>query len=150
MSRYPYSRLIRLVVGWIVFPPYIILIPLLIGHYNTCGRINYGMIYYFVVTISAWMFLNFMILPLINHYATNRVIIDKEKVEYKNEIIHREQLTLQYLRGYVSFDYFEVSKLFFCYGDNVFTCYFSRRDIRKIKKIGYKIRTTTHKKENDE
>ena len=91
-----------------------------------------------LITISCfftWV-ISKILIRILNKYSKNKIVIYDDKVNYK------DILSIKYFKFHISFlePDLVISKLHFNSNGISFTCYLSRLDVCKIKKLGYFIR----------
>lgn len=81
-------------------------------------------------------------MKLLDVKSKNRILFDSNNIYYKGRIINRANLNMRYFKFYMSIvnDTILFPKLIITGNDLYVICYFSRRDIKKLKELGYEIK----------
>lgn len=141
MRRYLYSNLLKIVFGSVLI---ITLIPSLV--YFVCSllidkSINITSLILIISCLLLWVFLE-LIIFILNKKANNSIIFEEGKVIYKKKTIYSNNVSIKYFRFYISIvePNLVIPKIHINENNLSVTCYLSKKDIKKLKKMNFEIK----------
>lgn len=141
MRRYLYSNLLKIIFGSLLI---ITFIPSAI--YFVCSllldkSINIASLILSVSCLLLWLFLN-LIIFILNKKANNSIIFEEGKVIYKKKTIYSNNVSMKYFEFHISvIEPSLVIPKIHINGNNLsVTCYLSKKDIKKLKKMNFEIK----------
>ena len=141
MRRYLYSNLLKIIFGSLLI---ITFIPSAI--YFVCSllldkSINIASLILSVSCLLLWLFLN-LIIFILNKKANNSIIFEEGKVIYKKKTIYSNNVSMKYFEFHISvIEPSLVIPKIHINGNNIsVTCYLSKKDIKKLKKMNFEIK----------
>ena len=141
MRRYLYSNLLKIIFGSLLI---ITFIPSLV--YFVCSllidkSINITSLIIIISCLLLWLFLE-LIIFILNKKANNSIIFEEGKVIYKKKTIYSNNVNMKYFKFYISvIDTILVIPKIHINGNNLsVTCYLSKNDIKKLKKMNFEIK----------
>ena len=141
MRRYLYSNLLKIIFGSLLV---ITFLPSLV--YFICSllidkTLNTASLVVILSCLLLWLLLELIIFVL-NKKAHNSIIFDEGKVIYKKRTIYSYNVSMKYFKFHISI--IEPSLVFpkiHINGNNLsVTCYLSKKDIKKLKKMNFEIK----------
>ena len=141
MRRYLYSNLLKIIFGSLLT---ITFIPSLV--YFVCSllidkSINITSLIIIISCLLLWLFLN-LIIFILNKKANNSIIFEEGKVIYKKKTIYSNNVSMKYFKLHISvIEPCLVIPKTHINGNNLsLTCYLSKKDIKKLKKMNFEIK----------
>lgn len=141
MRRYLYSNLLKIVFGSVLI---ITLIPSLV--YFVCSllidkSINITSLILIISCLLLWVFLE-LIIFILNKKANNSIIFEEGKVIYKKKTIYSNNVSIKYFRFHISIvePNLVIPKIHINENNLSVTCYLSKKDIKKLKKMNFEIK----------
>lgn len=141
MHRYLYSNLLKIIFGSLLI---ITFIPSLV--YFICSllidkTLNIASLVVILSCLLLWLLLELMILVL-NKKANNSIIFDEEKVIYKKKTIYSCNVSMKYFKFHISIiePSLVIPKIHINGNNLSVTCYLSKKDIKKLKKMNFEIK----------
>ena len=137
MRRYLYSNLLRMIFSSLLV---FIFVPSFI-----CVLINENFnITSLVLTISCvvlWTLL-ITIISLTNRIAKNSIIFEEGKIRYKDRCVYANDISIKYFKFYISVvePNIVIPKVYINGNNLSVTIYLSKRDVKKLKKMKFKIK----------
>ena len=141
MRRYLYSNLLKILFGSLLI---ITFIPSLV--YFICSllidkSLNIVSLIIILSCLLLWLFLELMIF-LLNKKANNSILFEEGKMLYKNRTMFPNNVNIKYFKFHISI--IEPSLIIpkiHINGNNLsVTCYLSKKDIKKLKKMNFEIK----------
>ena len=141
MRRYLYSNLLKIIFGSLLI---ITFIPSAI--YFVCSllldkSINIASLILSVSCLLLWISLN-LIIFILNKKANNSIIFEEGKVIYKKKTIYSNNLSMKYFKFHISVTEpsLVIPKIHMSGNNLSVTCYLSKKDIKKLKKMNFEIK----------
>jgi len=141
MRRYLYSNLLKIIFGSLLI---ITFIPSVI--YFVCSllidkSINIASLVVILSCLLLWLLLKLMIFVL-NKKANNSIIFDEGKVIYKKKTIYSYNVSMKYFKFHISIiePSLVIPKIHINGNSLSVTCYLSKKDIKKLKKMNFEIK----------
>lgn len=141
MRRYLYSNLLKIIFGSVLI---ITLIPSLV--YFVCSllidkSINITSLILIISCLLLWVFLE-LIIFILNKKANNSIIFEEGKVIYKKKTIYSNNVSIKYFRFHISIvePNLVIPKIHINEKNLSVTCYLSKKDIKKLKKMNFEIK----------
>ena len=94
-----------------------------------------------IFCLLLWFFLELMIF-ILNKKANNSILFEEGKVIYKKKTIYSYNVSMKYFKFHISIiePCLVIPKIHIS-GNNLFvTCYLSKKDIKKLKKMNFEIK----------
>ena len=141
MRRYLYSNLLKIIFGSLLI---ITFIPSVI--YFVCSllidkSINITSLIIIISCLLSLFFLN-LIIFILNKKANNSILFEEGKVIYKKKTIYSNNVSMKYFKFHISvIEPSLVIPKIHINGNNLsVTCYLSKKDIKKLKKMNFEIK----------
>ena len=141
MRRYLYSNLLKIIFGSVLI---VTLVPSLV--YFVCSLLidkstNITSLLLIISCLLLWSFLELVIF-ILNKKANNSIIFEEGKVIYKRKTIYSNNMSMRYFKFYISvIEPSLVIPKIHINGNNLsVTCYLSKKDIKKLKKMNFEIK----------
>lgn len=141
MRRYLYSNLLKIIFGSVLI---ITFIPSLL--YFVCSllidkSINITSLILIISCLLLWFFLDLMIF-ILNKKANNNILFEEGKVIYKKKTIYSNNVSIKYFRFHISIiePNLVIPKIHINGNNLSVTCYLSKKDIKKLKKMNFEIK----------
>ena len=125
MRRYLYSNLLKIIFGSLLI---ITFIPSFV---------------YFVCSLLIDKSINItIIIFILNKKANNTILFEEEKMLYKNRTLYSNNVSIKYFKFHISvIEPSLVIPKIHINGNNLsVTCYLSKKDIKKLKKMNFEIK----------
>lgn len=141
MSRYLYSNLLKIIFGSLIIvtliPSFVYLVCFLFIDKN----LNLTSLLFTISCVVLWALL-IIIVNVINKTAKNRIVFEEGKIRYKGMTIYANNVSIKYFKFYVSLiePSLVIPKVRINAVHFSLTCYFSKRDIKKIEKLNFKVK----------
>lgn len=140
MSRYIYSNLFKIIFNLILL---CIIIPSAICFICSLlidKELNVPSLITTVSCVVMWHVL-IILVKILDKSATNRVVFEVGKIRYKNKTIYKDNVSIKYFKFSISIiePSLVIPKLHINGNDISVTCYLSKKDIRILEKLNYKI-----------
>lgn len=141
MSRHIYCNLIKIIINSILLSVFIPSSIIYICYLFVDKQMNIASLLITISCFFTWV-ISKILIRILNKYSKNKIVIYDDKVNYKGKIYYKDILSIKYFKFHISFlePDLVISKLHFNSNGISFTCYLSRLDVCKIKKLGYFIR----------
>ena len=141
MSRHIYCNLIKIIINSILLSVFIPSSIIYICYLFVDKQMNIASLLITISCFFTWV-ISKILIRILNRYSKNKIVIYEDKVNYKGKIYYKDILSIKYFKFHISFlePDLVISKLHFNSNGICFTCYLSRLDVCKIKKLGYFIR----------
>lgn len=140
MCKWRYSYLIKMILGTMlivvsVFSWVCFLCSLWIDQY-----INTNYLISILLCIILWGIVSITI-GLLNVFLNSRIIFGKENIQYKKHVIHKDAVSIRYFKFYLSVTEpsLVLPKLYINANEISLICYLSKRDTKRLEKMGYDI-----------
>ena len=141
MRRYLYSNLLKIIFGSVLI---VTLVPSLV--YFVCSllidkSINITSLIIIISCLLLWVFLELIII-ILNKKANNSIIFEEGKLIYKKKTIYSNNVSMKYFKFHISvIEPDLVIPKIHINGNNLsVTCYLSKNDIKKLKKMNFEIK----------
>lgn len=141
MRRYLYSNLLKIIFGSLLVVTFI---PSLV--YFTCSllidkSLNIASLLVILSCLLFWFLLELIIFVL-NKKANNSIIFDEGKVIYKKKTIYSYNVSMKYFKFHISIiePSLVIPKIHINGNNLSVTCYLSKKDIKKLKKMNFEIK----------
>lgn len=140
MRRYLYSNLLKIIFGSLLI---ITFIPSVI--YFVCSllidkSINIASLILSVSCLLLCFFLNLIIFVL-NKKTNNSILFEEEKMLYKDRTLYSNNVSIKYFKFHISIiePSLVIPKIHINGNNLSVTCYLSKKDIKKLKKMNFEI-----------
>ena len=140
MRRYLYSNLLKIIFGSILV---IILIPSVV--YFACSlavdkNLNIASLIVIISCFLLWFFL-MLIIFILDKIANNSILFEEGKILYKNRTIYSDNVNIKYFKFHISViePNLVIPKIHINGNNLSVTCYLSKKDIKKLKKMNFEI-----------
>ena len=141
MRRYLYYNLLKIIFGSVLI---VTLVPSLV--YFVCSllidkSINITSLIIIISCLLLWVFLELIII-ILNKKANNSIIFEEGKLIYKKKTIYSNNVSMKYFKFHISvIEPDLVIPKIHINGNNLsVTCYLSKNDIKKLKKMNFEIK----------
>lgn len=141
MRRYLYSNLLKMIFGSLLI---ITFIPSVI--YFVCSLLidkstNITSLILIVLCLLLWLFLELMIF-ILNKKANNSIFFEKGKMLYKDRTMFSNNASIKYFKFHISIiePSLAIPKIHINGNNLSITCYLSKKDIKKLKKMNFEIK----------
>lgn len=141
MRRYVYSNLLSIINNTIVA---FVLIPTI--SYFCCilyteNQLNLACIFIIISFLIFWIIFKIFI-KILDAKSENYLLFEKDKIIYKNRTFYANNLSIRYFKFYVSVleTWMEMPKVVINVNGVSIISYLSKKDVRKIEKLGYNIK----------
>ena len=103
--------------------------------------INITSLIIIISCLLLWLFLN-LIIFILNKKANNSIIFEEGKVIYKKKTIYSNNVNMKYFKFHISIiePSLVIPKIHINGNDLSVTCYLSKKDIKKLKKMNFEIK----------
>ena len=141
MRRYLYSNLLKIIFGLLLI---IIFMPSMV--YFICSllidkSLNIASQILIISCLVLWMLLE-LITFILNKKANNSILFEEGKILYENRTMFSNNISIKYFKFHISI--IEPSLIIpkiHINGTNLsVTCYLSKKDIKKLKKMNFEIK----------
>ena len=141
MSRYIYSYLIKMVLNFMIFITFIGISGYFFGHLITTKEIDKGCFTGYMACVIAYCVVTIFI-SLLNKFAKNKIVFEKGEIRYKNRVFYSNEISIKYFKPNISIEIPEliIPKTHINANNFYLTCYLSKRDIKKLKKMDFEIK----------
>lgn len=141
MRRYLYSNLLKIIFGSLLIITFIFSLIYFIFSLSIDKSLNIESLIIIILCLLLWFFLE-LIIFILNKKANNSILFEEGKMLYKNTTIFSNNVSIKYFKFYISI--IEPSLIIpkiHINGNNLFvTCYLSKKDINKLKKMNFEIK----------
>ena len=141
MRRYLYSNLLKIIFGSLLI---IAFIPSVV--YFTCSllidkSLNIASLIFIISCLALWIFLELVIF-ILNKKSNNSILFEEGKMLYKNRTLYSNNVSIKYFKLHISvIEPCLVIPKTHINGNNLsVTCYLSKKDIKKLKKMNFEIK----------
>lgn len=141
MRRYLYSNLLK-----IIFVSLLIITFIPSAIYFVCSllldkSINIASLILSVSCLLLCLLLN-LIIFILNKKANNSIIFEEGKVIYKKKTIYSNNVSMKYFKFHISIiePSLVIPKIHINGNNLSVTCYLSKKDIKKLKKLNFEIK----------
>ena len=140
MRRYLYSNLLKILFDSLLTFAFIPSVIYFICSSLFDKSINIASLILILSCLLLWMFLTILIFVL-NKKANNTILFEEGKIRYKNKTIYAESIRIKYFRFYISVTdpSLVIPKMHINGNDLSVTCYLSKKDLKKLKKMNFEI-----------
>ena len=141
MRRYLYSNLLKIIFGSLLIITFIPSVIYFVCFLLIDKSINLASLILSVSCLLLWLFLN-LIIFILNKKANNSIIFEEGKVIYKKKTIYSNNVSMKYFEFHISvIEPSLVIPKIHINGNNLsVTCYLSKKDIKKLKKMNFEIK----------
>ena len=141
MRRYIYSNLLKVIFGSLLIITFILSLVYFVCSLLIDKSINITSLIIIISCLLLWLFLE-LIIFILNKKANNSIIFEEGKVIYKKKTIYSNNVNMKYFKFYISvIDTILVIPKIHINGNNLsVTCYLSKNDIKKLKKMNFEIK----------
>lgn len=141
MCRYLYSNLLKIIFGSLLIITFIPSVVYFVCSLLIDKSLNIASLILILSCLLLWLFLTLVIF-ILNKRANNSILFEEGKILYKNRTIYSDNVNIKYFRFHISV--IEISLVIpkmHINGNNLsITCYLSKRDIKKLKKLNFEIK----------
>ena len=140
MRRYVYSNLVRIIVISILAA---IFIPSSI--YTICALSSWGAIHLpslLIVFLCVMFYACFeMLIHLLNKKSVKGILFESNRIQYQGKTIYLDHVRMRYFTFALSITdpSLVIPKLSINADEFYITCYLSKRDVKRLKRMGYAI-----------
>lgn len=140
LRRHPYSDLIKKATLFAVLPIMLVSSVYFVLALTVDGRRSTVSMTVFACAVAVYV-LAVLCTHICDQRSAKSILFSEEGVRYGNRYIDLQEASLRYFRFYLSvFDpALELPKLCINADGRSLVCYLSRRDIRKLKVMGYRV-----------
>ena len=141
MSRNIFSNLIKTIINTILacvcIPSLVVFLSFILID-KELHKISLLLI---VICIFIWV-ISIVFINILNKYSKNKIVIYENKIEYKGKQIYKDSLSVKYFKFHISFLEPDLvfPKVHINSNGTSLTCYLSKKDVNKMKKLDYNIR----------
>ena len=141
MCRYIYSNLLKIIFGSLLIITFISSVIYFVCSYLIDKSINIVSLILSVSCLLLWISLN-LIIFILNKKANNSIIFEEGKVIYKKKTIYSNNLSMKYFKFHISVTEpsLVIPKIHISGNNLSVTCYLSKNDIKKLKKMNFEIK----------
>ena len=141
MRRYLYSNLLKIIIGSLLVLIFIPSVAYFVCSLTIDKNFNIASLILIVSCLFLWIIL-MLVTFILNKIANNSIIFKEGKMIYKNRTIYSDNLSIKYFKFYISIiePSLVIPKIHINGNNLSVTCYLSRKDIKKITKMNFKIR----------
>jgi len=141
MCRYIYSNLLKIIFGSLLIITFISSVIYFVCSLLIDKSINIVSLILSVSCLLLWISLN-LIIFILNKKANNSIIFEEGKVIYKKKTIYSNNLSMKYFKFHISVTEpsLVIPKIHISGNNLSVTCYLSKKDIKKLKKMNYEIK----------
>ena len=141
MRRYLYSNLLKIIFGSLLIITFIPSVIYFICSLLIDKSINTASLIIILSCMLLWLFLE-LIIFILNKKANNSIIFEEGKVIYKKKTIYSNNVSIKYFKLHISvIEPCLVIPKTHINGNNLsVTCYLSKKDIKKLKKMNFEIK----------
>ena len=130
-----------MILTFLIFITFIGISVYFIGRLLTSKEIEKGCVGVYVFCIIAYCVITIFI-SLLNKFAKNKIVFKQGKICYKNRVFYNDEISIKYFKPIISIDTTQLILPVVHINANNFylTCYLSRRDIKRLKKMNFEIK----------
>lgn len=141
MCRYLYSNLLKIIFGSLLIITFIPSVVYFVCSLLIDKSLNIASLILILSCLLLWLFLTLVIF-ILNKRANNSILFEEGKILYKNRTIYSDNVNIKYFRFHISvIEPSLVIPKMHINGNNLsITCYLSKRDIKKLKKLNFEIK----------
>lgn len=141
MRRYLYSNLLMIIFNSLLLIAFIPSVVYFVCSLSFDKSLNITSLILILSCLLLWLFLT-LVICIINKRANNSIVFSEGKILYKNRTINSDNVSIKYFRFHISvIEPSLVIPKMHINGDNLsITCYLSKKDIKKLKKLNYEIK----------
>ena len=141
MRRYLYSNLLKIIFGSLLTITFIPSLVYFVSSLLIDKSINITSLIIIISCLLLWLFLN-LIIFILNKKANNSIIFEEGKLIYKKITIYSNNVSMKYFKFHISvIEPDLVIPKIHINGNNLsVTCYLSKNDIKKLKKMNFEIK----------
>ena len=140
MRRYLYSNLFKIIFGSLLIITFIPSLVCFVCSLLIDKSLNIVSLIIILSCLLLWLFLELMIF-LLNKKANNSILFEEGKMLYKNRTMFPNNVNIKYFKFHISI--IEPSLIIpkiHINGNNLsVTCYLSKKDIKKLRKMNFEI-----------
>ena len=141
MRRYLYSNLLNIIFGSLLIITFLPSVVCFICSLLIDKSLNIASLILLLSCLLLWMFLELVIF-ILNKKANNSILFEEGKMVYKNRTMFPNNVSMKYFKFNISI--IEPSLIIpkiHINGNNLsVTCYLSKKDIKKLKKMNFEIK----------
>lgn len=141
MRRYLYSNLLKIIFDSLLIITFIPSVICFVCSLLIDKSINIASLILSVSCLLLWFLLN-LIIFILNKKANNSILFEEAKMLYKDRTLYSNNVSIKYFKFHISI--IEQSLIIpktHINGNNLsVTCYLSKKDIKKLKKMNFKIK----------
>lgn len=140
MRRYLYSNLLKIIFGSLLIIIFIFSLVYFICSFLIDKNLNMLSLILIISSVLLWFFLE-LIIFILNNKANNIIIFEEEKIIYKNKTYFSDSINIKYFKFAMSIinEIFIIPKIYIRGNNLSIICYFSKKDIKKLKKMNFEI-----------
>ena len=140
MNRFLYCNLLKIIFNLLLICVFIPSVIYLICSLLFDKVLNIPSLVLIILCGVLWIILNVVIF-LLNRISKNKIIFEENRIQYKNMILNKDNLSIKYFKFHISvIEPSLVIPRLHINGNNLsITCYLSKRDIKYLEKLNYKI-----------
>ena len=107
----------------------------------TFKSINITSLIIIISCLLLWLFLN-LIIFILNKKANNSILFEEKKMLYKNRTLYSNNVSIKYFKFHISIiePSLVIPKIHINGNNLSVTCYLSKKDIKKLKKMNFEIK----------
>lgn len=141
MRRYLYSNLLKIIFVSLLIIAFIPSVVYFVCSLSIDKSLNIASLILILSCLLLWLFLTLVIF-ILNKRANNSILFEEGKILYKNRTIYSDSVSIKYFRFHISvIEPSLVIPKMHINGNNLsITCYLSKRDIKKLKKLNFEIK----------
>ncbi len=141
MRRYLYSNLLKIIFGSLLIITFIPSVVYFVCSLLIDKSINIARMIIIISCILLWLLLELVIF-ILNKKANNSILFEEEKVIYKKKTIYSNNVSMKYFKFHISIiePSLVIPKIHINGNNLSITCYLSKKDIKKLKKMNFEIK----------
>lgn len=130
-----------MILTFLIFIAFISISGYFFGHLLTTNEIEKECITGYMVCVIAYCVITIFI-NLLNKFSKNKIVFEKGKIRYKNRVFYSNEISIKYFKPNISIEIPEliIPKTHINANNFYLTCYLSRRDIKRLKKMNFEIK----------
>ena len=141
MRRYLYSNLIKIIFDSLLIPTFLLSAVYLVCSLLIDKGLNIASSMLIFSCLLIRIFIELVIF-ILNNKAKNTVLFEEGKMTYRNRTIFSNNVTIKYFKFHISIiePSLVIPKIHINANGLSVTCYLSKKDIKKLKKMNFEIR----------
>lgn len=141
MRRYLYSNLLKIIFGSLLMITFLFSAIYFVCSLLIDKSINITSLIIMISCLMIWLFID-LIIFILNKRANNSIIFEEGKIIYKNRTMFSNEVSIKYFKFHLSIiDPSMVIPKIHINGNNLsLTCYLSKKDLKKLKKMNFEIK----------